>query len=175
MKNRKSIKILFFSFLTILVSSCDETEDVEIGQTTLESASGDWYVQTSIDGEVVADYALITTANTAANNGSEFLIDDRKNIYYFKVKCPINPSELTFSGTDLASSVVDDNPDTPDVVETYDITVTISNGTIVKDGATSTGGNTVDKISFDAEFSDDPGTIYQFSGYKRTGFAEDEH
>ena len=175
MKIKKCIKILFFSFLTILVSSCDETEDVEIGETSLESASGDWYVQTSIDGEVVLDYAKITTANTAANNGTEIIIDDHKNIYYFKVKCPINPAELTFSGTDLASSVVDDNPDTPDVVETYDITVTISNGTIVKDGATSTGGNTVDQISFDAEFSDDPGTIYKFSGYKRTGFAEDEH
>ncbi len=175
MKNISNIKILLFSILTLLINSCDESEDVEIGNTALESASGDWYVQTSINGEVVADYAKITTANTAANTGTEFLIDDRKNIYYFKVICPINLAELTFSGTDLASSVVNDDPDTPDVVETYDITVTISNGAIIKDGATSTGGNTVDQISFDAEFSDDPGTIYQFSGYKRTGFADDEH
>jgi hypothetical protein len=32
-----------------------------------------------------------------------------------------------------------------------------------------------DSIYFEAEFSDDPGTTYQFTGYRRTGWPEDDH
>ena len=32
-----------------------------------------------------------------------------------------------------------------------------------------------DSISFNIEFSDDPGTIYRIEGFRRTGFLEDEH
>jgi hypothetical protein len=39
----------------------------------------------------------------------------------------------------------------------------------------NSGGNKSDLISYKIEFSDDPGTIYEVNGYKRTGFAEDEH
>jgi hypothetical protein len=155
--------------------SCDEGGDPDPGATKVVDMAGDWYVQTFIDGEMIADYSLISTYNTASDDGTEIWIDDNKNIYWFKLKSPVNTSSKTFSGMNLASSVVDDDTSTPDVIETYDINVNVTNGTIVKDGATTSGGNTSDSISFDAEFSDDPGTIYQFRGYKRTGLLEDEH
>ncbi|MBL6644246.1 MAG: hypothetical protein ISP64_06440 [Flavobacteriaceae bacterium] len=38
------------------------------------------------------------------------------------------------------------------------------------------GGNPTDGISFDIQFSDDDeNKTYSIRGYKRTGFAEDEH
>lgn len=156
-------------------AACDEVGDANVGGTSTKDMSGDWYVQTLVDGEVVADYALISTYNTSANDGKGMWIDDHGHVWDFKVKTPVTLSSLSFAGNDLASSIVHDVASTPDVIETYDVNVNITEGKITKNGATSTGGHTVDGISFKAEFSDDPGTIYEIKGYKRTGFFEDEH
>lgn len=177
MKKLKQNITRILAVVVVLTSfaSCDEGGNPDAGGTSVAKMAGDWYVQTLVDGEVAIDYQLISTYNTAANNGNEMWIDDHSNIWSFKCKSPLNIEALTFAGDNLASSVVDDDDSTPDVVETYDITVTITNGKVVKNGTTSTGGHIVDAISFDAEFSDDPGTIYKMVGYKRTGFLEDEH
>jgi len=157
-------------------AACDEVGDTTVGETSVKAMSGDWYVQTLVDGKVVADYALITTYNTSANDGKEMWIDDHLfHVWGFKVKLPVTLSSLSFAGSNLASSIVDDVTATPDVIERYDVNVTITEGKITKNGATSTGGHTVDGISFKAEFSDDPGVVYEVKGYKRTGFIEDEH
>ncbi len=164
-KNIIYIALLVFSIVTL--SSCDDKEgysDIDIFETKTKNVSGDWFVQTFVDGEVVVDYEKITTSNTASDSETEFLILDHGNIWEFNVKSPVNVSALTFSGEALPSKIDD-----------YEITVSISNGVIVKDGGTSTTGRTTDSISFDAEFSDDPGTIYHIEGYKKTGFLEDEH
>ncbi|BDU23641.1 hypothetical protein FLGSB24_03850 [Flavobacterium sp. GSB-24] len=145
-------------------AACDEVGDTNPGGTSTKDMSGDWYVQTLVNGTVVADYALISTYNTSANDGKEMWIDDHGHVWDFKVKSPVTLSALSFAGSNLASSV-----------DGYDINVNITEGKITKNGATSTGGHTVDGISFKAEFSDDPGTIYEIKGYKRTGFYEDEH
>ncbi|WP_379824450.1 lipid-binding protein [Flavobacterium notoginsengisoli] len=146
--------------------ACDEVGDTDPGGTSTEAMAGDWYVQTLVNGVVVVDYKLLSTYNTAANNGKEFWIDDHGNVWDFKVKAPLTLSALSFAGNNLASSVDD-----------YDVNVNITEGKITKNGATSTGGHKVDGISFKAQFSDDPtpGTIYEIKGYKRTGFPEDEH
>lgn len=158
------VNALIFLIAANLVVSCDEGGNLDPGATAVVEMSGDWFVQTFVGGEMVADYAQISTYNTASDDGTEIWLDDHGNIWDFKVKSPINLSALTFSGTNLNSDV-----------EGYAITVTISNGTIVTNGATTSGGNTADSISFDAEFSDDPGTIYTMIGYKRNGLLEDEH
>jgi len=167
MKNILKLFLLLFIFGG-LVLSCDRTGDGDVsddqGGTSTQEMAGDWFVTTSVGGTQVADYARITTYNTSANNGQEMWIDDNHNIWDFKVKTPINYEAKTFSGSGLHSSV-----------DGYDVNVTITNGKIIKGGATTTGGNKSDAIEFDAEFSDDPGTIYRISGYKRTGFVEDEH
>lgn len=178
MKNKfiKSAYLILSIVFAITFTSCDEGGEPDAGATSTVEMSGDWYVQAFVDGEMAADYFKMTSYNTAANDGTEIWLDDNKNFYYFKFKNPINLTGLSFSGSDLASSVVDDDPDTEDVIETYDINVTVTNGIIVKKGATAPSGTTVDKISYDIVFSDDPdGTIYHIEGYKRTGFLEDEH
>lgn len=151
--------------LLVLTSfvACDEVGDTDPGGTSVESLAGDWYVQTLVNGEVALDYRLISTYNTAANDANMF-IDDHGNIWTFKVKSPVTINSLSFAGSNLASSV-----------DGYDVNVTITEGKVTKNDTKTSGGNTTDGISFKAEFSDDPGTIYEIKGYKRTGFKEDEH
>lgn len=169
-------RILAAVFILTSFASCDEVGDTEVGGTSTKDMSGDWYVQRLRNGAVVSNYALITTYNTSANDGKEMWIDDHLfHVWGFKVKVPVTVNSLSFAGSNLASSIVDDVAATPDVVETYDINVSITEGKVTKNGATSTGGHTVDGISFKAEFSDEPGVIYEVKGYKRTGFIEDEH
>ncbi len=165
MKNLKIYKIILSLFVAVSFVACDKGGEPDPGATKLVMMAGDWYVQASIDGTLLSDdYYLISTYNGSADDGTEIWIDDLHNFWDFKVKSPVNSTAMTFSGDGLTS-----------VVEDYNIQVTISNGAIVKNGATSTGGNTVDGISLDAEFSDDPGTIYHLEGYKRTGLLEDNH
>ncbi|MGB0177451.1 MAG: lipid-binding protein [Owenweeksia sp.] len=129
--------------------------------------SGQWYVQTYFDtpdpANVVLGYVEITTSNTAAANGNEILIDDKGNIWPFKVKCPATSGDLTFGGTNLIN------------ISDSTVTVNITGGKIFPDGGKSTSGIVVDSIYMEAEFSDDPGNTYIFAGHYRTGFIEDEH
>lgn len=155
--------ILVFSMLLLFVS-CDETGDDNPGATSIEDMAGDWYVTTFINGSQLVGYKLITTYNTAANVKNEMWVNDNKNIWQFKAKSTVDYANKTFSGTKLASKVGD-----------YEITVNITDGKILKGQATTTGGNPSDSIHFNIEFSDDPGNVYTIAGYKRTGFAEDEH
>jgi hypothetical protein len=161
-----NINFILLLVVSALFISCDNDgyADYDAGATNVEELSGEWYVQLLLEEEVIVDYGLISTYNTSANTGDEMWVDDHQNLWWFKVKSPVNVQAKSFSGTDLASSV-----------DGYDISVTISNGMIVKNGATTTEGDTADGISFDIEFSDDPGTVYSVQGYRKTGFLEGEH
>jgi len=158
------IRIVAAVFVLASFASCDEVGDTDPGGTSTESMSGDWYVQTLVDGKVVVNYTLLSTYNTSANDGKEMWIDDHGKIWTFKVKSPVTLGSSSFAGSKLASSV-----------DGYNITVNVTDGKVTKNDTKTTGGHTTDGISFKAEFSDDPGTIYEIKGYKRTGFKEDEH
>lgn len=167
------MKIKFFNILLMLsligfATSCDRVGDGDVsddqGGTSTQEMAGDWYVKFTVDGVDVYNlgYTLLTTYNTAANNGQEMWIDDHGNTWEYKVKAPINYTAQTFSGANLQN-------------QSYDVKMTITEGKILKGAATTTGGNKSDSIVYKVEFADDPGTIYTVGGYKRTGFAEDEH
>ncbi len=160
----KSKLLIFLAFLSFGVVSCDLGDDPEVTGTATEAVAGEWWVTFSAGGEDLTGYTELTTSNTAANVASEFLITDNAHQWDYKVKSPLNLSAQTFGGTGLQN-----------LVEGYDITMSITNGKILENVATSTGGNVTDSIYFDIEFSDDPGTIYTVAGYRRTGFLEDEH
>lgn len=147
--------VLFVSFV-----SCEQQESVPDDTDILVSdMTGSWYVQFLVDGSDVdgLGYQLINTYNASANDGSELWIDDNEHTRAFKVKSSVDLDNLTFSGAEL-----------PNYVDGYEIDVNITNGVIVKNGATNPSGETVDSISFEAEFSDDPDTIYQLVGFKST-------
>lgn len=164
MKNILKIKFLSIAvmvlFGTVLFTSCDETESYEVGLANVIEASGDWVVEIEKDGEHY-DHNTISTYNTSDDSSSEIWLDDQGHGWGLKSKVNINLEDLTFSGNDLEEVY-------------YGVTVTITDGAIIKNGSTAPSGTVVDSISFYAEFSDDPGVIWHYYGYKRTGFAEDE-
>ena len=160
-------KVLYFAtlFLCIAFVSCEKEE---IGGTATESLAGEWYVQANIveNGQVIEDpYQFgrfnIMTYNTAANNPNEIWIDDMQNFWDFKIKATADPNNLTFSATDA-----------PNV--SYECTVTVTNGKIIKNGGKQNNGSPADYITMDVEFSDDPGTIYRFEGVRYSGLEEND-
>lgn len=156
--------VFLFSFFAVV--SCDRVGDGHVddnqGGTGVEQMSGDWFVKFMSGNQVLQDYTLLSTYNSAANNGKEIWLDDHDKTWHYKVKVPAEYSSFTFSGDNLQNT-------------SYDIKMKISDGKVLKKAATSTGGNKTDSIRFNVEFSDDPGVVYTVAGYKRTGFAEDEH
>lgn len=156
--------ILFFLLLTLggVIASCQKEE--EIGGTATQDASGDWFVRYSDDGGKTfhADYFHFATYNTAANTSNELWLDDLKTFWEMKGRVTLDLNNFTFKGTK--------------VKEVYnDITFDVD-GKILKGVAKGPGSKTpTDSIYMKVEFSDDAGTEYILSGYKRTGFLEDEH
>lgn len=144
-------------------AACDEVGDNDPGGTSVKAMAGDWYINvTDTDGSTIAEHAIHSTYNTAANDNTMW-IDDHENGYVIKCKVNVDPKTGTFSITD-SENILDSG------------TVTITEGKIEKGAATSKGGNKVDKISFRAHYSYDPaGYDILYEGHKRTGFYEDEY
>ncbi|WP_166962967.1 lipid-binding protein [Yeosuana marina] len=166
MKNINIIKVFILLCTVSLFVSCDEGGDPDPGGTNVEAIAGDWWViALEPDGVTPAyggDYVQFSTYNTAANDNG-FWLDDNDNWMEIKAKASLNADGMTFSSE-------------PNTLELYtDETVTVTNGMITKNSYTTTSNTTVDEISFEAEFSWDPGTVYKFVGHKRTGFLEDEN
>jgi hypothetical protein len=157
------IKVLFSILILTSFSSCDEGGDPNPGGTTTEKFAGDWYINlTDSDGHAVADHALHSTYNTAANDNTMW-IDDHENGYV--IKCKITMDLATGTFTAVAQ---------PNTIDSG--TVTITDGKIEKGAGLSKAGHVVDKISFKAHFSYDPaGYNILYEGHKRTGFKEDEY
>lgn len=157
----KKYLILIFAVFSMIFSSCDKkAEYVEIDSKVVDAA-GEWWIKFS-KANYETGYLKVLTFNTAADIATEMWISDNGNWKNVKVKCPVNISDLTFSGTNLDNT-------------TNTMTVTIKNGKITKDGGLSTTGNITDKISFEIELSTEPGVTYQAEGTRKTGFVEDEH
>lgn len=156
------IKILFGILIFATVTSCDEVGDVNIGGTTTKDYSGDWFIDIKDStGKVLVGHALHSTYNTSANDNTMW-IDDDKHGWYIKCKMTVNLADGTFTATAQ-----------PNIIDSG--TVTITEGKIEKGAGLSKAGHVVDKISFKAVFSYEPGNTLTFVGHKRTGFIEDEY
>jgi len=158
-------KIFYFMILGLgvaLFSSCEK--DLEIGGTATEQMAGDWYVQYSADPEHApsGDYYYFTTYNTASNVPTEMFLDGMETFWQFKGKVNVDLSTLSFSADNVQN-------------EYYDSQFTVLNGKILKGAATAPGSKAkTDSIYFQVKFSDDDdGLTYTLSGYKKTGFLED--
>lgn len=162
-----SFLLLGLALVTSFVSCDDDDAVADASGIVIEEVTGDWWViALEPDGETPAyggDYVKLSTYATAANN-TNFWLDDHGSWMELKAKATLDPTSLTFSS----------EPNTPELYT--DETVTITNGVFTKDSFTTPGSNTVvDEIQFEAEFSWDPGVVYIFKGYKRTGKPEDEN
>ncbi|OJV20255.1 MAG: hypothetical protein BGO21_12885 [Dyadobacter sp. 50-39] len=150
--------------------SCDLGSEPTIEGTKLQAMCGEWWVQVYSGGEDQdLGYNLITTANTADNNETDLILDDHGLLTPYeypsmKIVSKVNLGGLTFNAT----------PDLPNL-NTGQSAVSILEGKIIKNAATTPGGNKVDSIYVKFEFKAIPGEQYEYAGYRRTGFLEDEH
>lgn len=157
----KKYLIYILAFVSIILTSCDEKEDYEQINSQVVEAAGEWWIKFS-KTDYETGYLKVLTFNTADDVATEMWISDDGNWKDITFKCPVNITELTFSGSGL------------DDINS-DVTITVSNGLIEPDAGLSTAGNVTDKISFEISFSNEPGVTYQAIGTRKTGFIEDEH
>lgn len=163
----QNIKILCLSLL-LIIAACSPNEgyeDYTVEKSSVSEMASDWWViALEPDGVTPAyggNYVIVTTSNTADDNGSTMLIDDHQNWFEFRTKINANVSDLTFTSSD-------------NIELYYDGEIQITNGSITRGSYTTPTGRTVDEIYFEVEVDWDPGTVYIFKGFKRTGFLEDE-
>ncbi len=160
--NFKITTLFLSAFALVALASCDEGGDPDAGGTATAKFAGDWHILVSDDSGPITDYGLWSTYN-AASNDDNFWIDDYDNTFELKTKVQVTDSNtMTFEG----------QPDSPELYAGFNVHIT--NGKIMKNAAHSFGGHVVDSISFDIEYTEDPGVIYHCAGHKRTGFLEDE-
>jgi hypothetical protein len=155
--------LMVTAFLTTL-NSCRKESDDDAGGTATQAMAGEWWVQISVNNELLLpDYFKVLTYNTSENIPSKMWMDDLEQLWPFKIKMDVNPSNKTFNANASQSQY-------------SDITVNLQNGKVLAGGSVGPFSKAVtDSIYVEAEFSDDPGTIYQLSGYRRTRFQEDDH
>lgn len=163
-------KILFLLLAAgFFMVSCEKEK---VGNTATVKMSGEWLVTVDLandDGSVAVEdcYGLgqvpIATYNTEKNVPTEMWIDDLGNFWDFKVNVDLDYNAATFSTKDFVDNY------------SYESQVKISNGKVLFDAAKTPSGMPADSIVFYVSFDDDdPGTIYKMSGYRYTGFANDE-
>jgi len=168
--------------------SCEKK--YEPGGTAIQDMAGDWWVtnQQSVDeyyyifkgqGQMPDeanienwewDYVYddshtnIFTYNTAANLPTEMFVEDGGSFWDYKVKVKVDYNAKTFEAPTTANLAYDG------------CDVTIIKGKVLKGAATSPSGTPVDSIVFYVKFSDDNyGFTYtKVSGFRRTGFPEDD-
>ncbi|MFT7073658.1 MAG: hypothetical protein ACJAX3_002657 [Patiriisocius sp.] len=157
----KKLSYLFLSFALITsFVSCDTVESVpDESDILISEVTGKWVVDMYWAGDFY-DTNTISTYNTGANETDFMWLDDLGHGWGLKAKVPLNLGALTFDGSDLDELY-------------YGVTVTITESQIIKGGATTPSGDVVDSISFKVEFSDIPGEIWEYSGYKSTAKIDD--
>ncbi|MDB4107612.1 hypothetical protein N9595_04025 [Bacteroidia bacterium] len=183
--NIKNIILILIAGFAI--TSCQD--EYEAGTVPGHEVAGEWYVVTYIGGTPVVGHELISTYNTAAADGKEMWLDDLGHIWPVKAKIGMSPENNSFSGTgdnieapiysyDTLDIIRDETIDPIDSIqenfEGYE-TVTVTEGKVIQDAGRSKTGVITDSVYFKGEFSDDPGSVYEFAGHRRTGFGEDDY
>jgi hypothetical protein len=178
MKIKQVLNLLFVTLSLTVIMSCDLGGQPDPGGTSTKDYAGDWFINIKdAAGTSIVDHALHATYNSSSNDNTLWIDDwitrlgpaSSTNVpsgYNLRSKVTIDLNNGTFNCTKQPNLNETANPNS---------TVTITEGKIEKGAALSKGGHAVDKISFKAEFSYDPGVIIFFEGHKRTGFLEDEY
>ncbi|GGH44973.1 lipid-binding protein [Dyadobacter endophyticus] len=156
--------------LVFAMTSCDLGSEPALEGTKLQAMAGEWWVQLYAAGEDQGiGYHLVTTANTAENNETDLIVDDHGLLEPYDY-----PPIKVISKVSLAGMTFNASTDLPNL-NTGASAVSILEGKIIKGAATTPGGNKTDSIYVKFEFKEVPGEQYEYAGYRRTGFREDEH
>lgn len=156
--------------LVFAMASCDLGSEPALEGTKLQAMAGEWWVQLYAAGEDQGiGYHLVTTANTAENNETDLIVDDHGLLEPYDY-----PPIKVISKVSLPGMTFNASTDLPNL-NTGASAVSILEGKIIKGVATTPGGNKTDSIYVKFEFKEVPGEQYEYAGYRRTGFREDEH
>lgn len=162
----KKINIFLALGVLLIIGATSCRKDPKVGGTATQSLAGEWWVK--LDGgkgEFGNSYYSIWTYNTASNRPDSMWIDDNNTIWQVKGKVACNAGNATFGSTNAINNVY------------YDSQFTVTNGKILANAAHAPGsGDKTDSITFQMSFSDeDPVVVHTVTGYKRTGFSQDDH
>lgn len=104
------------------------------------------------------------TYNSAANKSTELIVEDAHTFWDYKVKVNANADTKTFEVNNTPNLIYDD------------CDISIIGGKILPKAATTPGGSKADSIVYYIKFSDDSYgfTYMKVSGFRKTGFLEDE-
>jgi len=179
-------KIIYIALIAVFALTMASCQKDPIGGTAVQDMSGQWYVQVDIvdaSGNVVLEdfndgRSLLLTYNASSNADNVLYVNDLGKFWDFIVQVPCSLSDKTF-GTS-----------SPVANESYESSVTLSNGKIVPNGATTPSNQPADYIEFLINFDDDDlskydmpgvsyvqyygGVAYKVSGWRYTGFVNDD-
>ncbi|MEA4841098.1 MAG: lipid-binding protein [Bacteroidales bacterium] len=112
----------------------------------------------------------IYTYNTAANDKTKMWVEE--SFWPTKTQVDVDYAAKTFSVTDKDNIIVTK----PKNSDPYYCTVNILGGKILKNAAKTPSGNPADSIIFYIKYNDDYGNDiwYKVSGFRRSGFKEDD-
>lgn len=168
MKNIKHL--LLFAFIAIAAMAC--RKEAEPGGVAVQEMCGEWIVYTSTP-PFDRSFRLYTT-NTSDNDPAKIRLSDKQAFWGFNFVANCNYGARTFSSNEALSEhyYVSNGED-----KVFICNITVTDGQIIENGVTTLpSGTLADKIVFKIGFSDDdtPYTMYEFVGYRHSGFAEDE-
>lgn len=168
---------MFFTACEFL-DGLDDYKDPDVKNTATYPLNGEWYVHLDAlnaadpNSDAVADwdldpyaqgYVKVLLYNTASNVADSIWIDDL-GFWPTKSKILCSPKSRTFKN-------IVDAPN----LKKASATLTVVRGGVYLKGALTEAGNVADSINIVLTWADDPGVYYRYSGFRRTGFLEDEH
>lgn len=146
MKKLLNINNLFFLCLILLGISCTKVDYTQQFSAT-HPISGDWTITVNLGTTAYGPY-FMKIYNTSYSKDSIW-IDDNGLFWPLKAKSKVDMTNLTFATMKAINIPGKDS-------------VTIANGKVIKN----------DSIYFEAEFTDDPGNVYKFSGHRKVSYEE---
>ncbi len=155
-------------FLITATIACenDGYDEYDAGKAPTFAMNGEWVIDISdaATGDVLVSHAVHKTYDM---DGALYISDrigsaeDEFTGWWLETPLDANLDALTFSATEQENTADGS-------------IVTLTNGKILKQAATSPSGVKLDSIYFEGVFDYDPETVLIFSGHRRTGFSEDE-
>lgn len=146
MKKLLNINNLLLLGLVFLGISCQKV-DYDQKFSTTHPISGDWTITVKLDTVSYGPY-FMKIYNTSFSKDSVW-IDDNNLFWHLQAKSKVDMTNLTFSAVNSINIPGKDS-------------VTFANGKVIGK----------DSIYFEAEFTDEPGNIYKFSGHRKVSYEE---
>lgn len=168
----KYLKYTFFILLAALsmVSCNSEDFDYDIEYTAIHPIGGQYVVTIYKDGQEL-NMTYCTIANTTGNDSDKCWVRiggyTAAGAFNINGKISCDVKALTFSGSQIENLAGN--------VTSSTHTFSLTDGKIELKGIKAPSGTIADKISFSYTTTKDPGVTYTVTGWRYTGWDEDDY